>query len=325
MKICSYCKQPISSLGDQTLCPEISIILPIYNEINILQELYNQLTSALKKITESYELIFVDDGSRDGSYKFLEELNRKDSDHVRVLKLSRNFGHHIALTSGIQHSKGKYTVIMDSDLQDRPEEIEKLYEKIKEGYDCVYGNREDSTHSRFKKITSFLFNKLMNLIVDAYVPINSSVFRIMNRNFVENFNKLGEQERFIPGMMSWMGFKQTGILLKHGHRFSGKTKYSIVKMIRLSFNSLTSYSFLPLQISSLFGFIIAFLAGVAIIILAFRKILLGYIIDGWTSLIITILFIGGIQLIALGIMGEYIGRTYLESQKKPLYFIEKHL
>ena len=323
MNNCPSCNQLIPE--KQQPLVEISVVLPVFNEQETIKELYRRLTKTLQKISNSYELIFIDDGSKDLSFNLLEELTREDPKHMNVIKFSRNFGHHVAITAGIEHSRGKYTVLMDSDLQNPPEEIPLLYKKIKEGHDCVYGIRSRKTHTIFKNSASFLFNKLMNKIVKPTVPINSSIFRIMNRDFVLNFKKLPERERFISGLMSWMGFKQTGITVKQDPRFAGNTKYSLGKMFKLAMDSLSSFSYLPLQLSSYIGFFIAFFSFLVIIFLFIKYMIFGFPVSGWPSLMVTILFLSGIQLIALGLIGEYIGRVYVETQKKPLYLIEKKL
>ncbi|MBF0504467.1 MAG: glycosyltransferase family 2 protein [Candidatus Omnitrophica bacterium] len=310
-----------TSLGCQ-----LSVVLPVFNEEGNLRELYQRLSKVLRDNLNLtvYEIIFVDDFSRDGSWKIIEELNQKDP-LVRGIKFSRNFGHHIALSAGINSSRGDAVVMMDSDLQDLPEEIPKLYGMFSRGYDVVYGIRKVKKYNVFKKETSRIFNWLMNSIIDADVKINSNIFRIMSRRVIEVFNQYKERDRNITGLISYAGFKEIGVEVEHGARFSGKTKYSLTKMLRLAMNSLTAFSIRPLQLASWVGFILSFFGFISIIYLIIAKIFFGMGILGWTSLLVVIIFIGGIQMLFLGLLGEYIGRIFLEVKGRPLYVVEKYL
>ncbi|MCB0405349.1 MAG: glycosyltransferase family 2 protein [Bdellovibrionales bacterium] len=305
----------------QATC-ELSIVVPLYNEEANVEELYRRLTATLESLALSYELLFVDDGSRDSTFSKLLSLRTADP-RVGVLRFSRNFGHHLAITAGLQNAAGRYTVLMDGDLQDRPEDIPALYAKIKEGYQCVFGIRATRHDSPFKRLSSKLFAYLMNKLVKLDVPLNSCVFRIMDRQFVDAFNQLGERHRFVTGLMSWMGFKQVGIAVVHDKRFAGQTKYPLLKMLLLALNSVTSFSFRPLQIASLVGGLTALCSVLGIVILFYRRLVLGYGVTGWTSVMVTILFLGGVQLIALGVLGEYVGRSYDEQKARPLYIIDQ--
>lgn len=305
--------------------PEISVALPVFNEEGTLDELHRRLTAALQGLGVPYEIVFVDDGSSDGSWATLQALHARDPEHVRVVRFSRNFGHHVALTAAMRESRGAWTVIMDSDLQDRPEEIPALYAKAKEGWDCVFGIRQTRRDGWFKRATSQAFVALMNRIVHMQVPINTSVLRIMNRRFVDAFNSLPERHRFITGLMSWMGFRQVGIPVQHGERYAGETKYSLSKMVLLSVAAVTSFTFRPLQIASWIGTLTALAAMLGIGVLFYRRLVLGYGIVGWTSVMVTILFLGGVQLVALGVLGEYVGRSYDEQKQRPLYIVADRL
>lgn len=304
----------------------LSIVLPVYNEEGCLSELYQRLTktlTALKGIS-GYELVFVDDGSRDRSWPMIQSLHEKDPRVVGV-RFSRNFGHHMALSAGINIAKGQAVVMMDSDLQDQPEEIPKLYAKFLEGYDVVYGVRRQKKHGLIKQCLSLMFNKVMAVFSDTQIKINSHIFRIMSRRVVDVFNQFGERDRYIIGLISFAGFKETGVDVEHGVRAAGQTKYSFRKMMRLGMNSITAFSMRPLQVASWVGFFLAFLGFIAIIYLFILKIFFGMGILGWPSTMVVIIFIGGIQMLFLGLIGEYIGRIFLEVKRRPLYVIDTHL
>jgi dolichol-phosphate mannosyltransferase len=304
---------------------DISVIVPIFNEAGNLEELYRRLRAVVEKnLQVSYEFIFVNDGSTDDSWNIIEELHAKDS-NVKGIKFSRNFGHHVAITAGMDLAKGNSIILMDADLQDQPEEIPKLYEKFMEGYDVVFGIREERQHGFMKRITSKIFIFFMNKIVDSDVPINSNIFRIMNRKVVDTINQFRERDRFITGLISFVGFKQTGIKIIHGKRFSGTTKYDFFKLLKLALNTLTSFSYKPLQIASIMGISLSLLSFLLMTYLIIKKLIFGISILGWTSTIVIIFFIGGVQMLFLGLLGEYIGRIYAESKRRPLYTIDKEL
>jgi polyisoprenyl-phosphate glycosyltransferase len=306
-------------------CP-LSIVLPVFNEEGNLRELYQRLTKVLREDLDlsSYEIIFIDDFSKDGSWKLIEELHQKDP-LVKGIKFSRNFGHHIALSAGINTSTGNAVIMMDSDLQDLPEEIPKLHRMYIKGYDVVYGIRKKKKHSLFKKLTSHLFNVMMNSIIDADISINSNIFRIMSRRVIDVFNQYKERDRNITGLISYAGFKEIGVEVEHGERFSGSTKYSLRKMLRLGMNSMTAFSIRPLQMASWAGVLLSFVGFVAILYLVIIKIFFGVGILGWPSMMVVIIFIGGIQMLFLGLLGEYIGRIFLEVKGRPLYVVERYL
>ncbi len=304
---------------------DISIIVPIYNEEGNLQELYKRLTHVLEEqLRITYEIILVDDGSKDRSWLLINELHTRNS-NVKGIKFSRNFGHHIAITAGMDIAKGKAVILMDGDLQDQPEEIPKLYQKFLEGFDVVYGVRQERKHSFLKIMTSKIFILLINRIVGSEVPINSHIFRIMNRKVVNTLNQFRERDRFITGLISFIGFKQIGVEIQHGQRYAGKTKYTLFKLLKLAMNTVTSFSYKPLQLASLLGIIISCLSFLGVIYLVIKKFFCGVSIIGWTSTVVIILFIGGIQMLFLGVLGEYVGRIYAESQNRPLYVIKETL
>ncbi|MFH1287800.1 MAG: glycosyltransferase family 2 protein [bacterium] len=304
--------------------PKFSIVVPVFNEKSNLIILHERLTKVMENFGKSYEIIFIDDGSKDVSWNIVEQLHSKDN-NVKGLKFSRNFGHHVALTAGMDISKGDAVILMDADLQDQPEEIPVLYKKFQEGYDVVFGIRKERQHNLLKRITSKIFLFFMNRIVDSDVPINSHIFRIMSRRIVDTIKQFRERERFITGLISFVGFKQTGVKIKHGKRFSGKTKYGLGKLIMLALNTLTSFSYKPLQLASIIGAIVSLFSFCCIIYLVIKKLIFDIPIMGWTSIMVTVLFIGGVQMLFLGILGEYIGRTYSEVQNRPIYIVEDKL
>jgi dolichol-phosphate mannosyltransferase len=304
--------------------PFFSVVVPVYNEEGNLAELYRRLVATLEGTGRSFEIVFVDDGSRDGSYATIERLFQTDW-RVRALRFSRNFGHHLAITAGLDAARGEAVVLMDSDLEDRPEVIPALFAKLEEGYDVVYGVRQGRTHSLFKRVTSKLFMSLMNRIADGGTPLNTSILRIARRPVVDAVAACREQHRFILGLFSWVGFRQTGIDVEHGQRFAGETKYSLAKMIKLAMNTVTASSTLPLKAASFLGTVVSSLSFVYASVLLVRKLLWDTMVEGWTSTIVSGLFLGGVQLICLGILGEYVGRIYSEIQKRPLYVVASRL
>jgi glycosyltransferase involved in cell wall biosynthesis len=299
----------------------LSVVIPVYNEQHNINELYNRLTKVISGLAKSYEIIFVDDGSRDGSYQAMKALHQQDN-RVKVIKFSRNFGHHIAITAGLDYVQGDAVILMDADLQDLPEEIPKLYKKLKEGYDIVYAIRDIRKDPLWRKIASYLFYKLFKIFAKVEIPPSTGVFRIISRRAVERLKSCKEQSRFITALISWIGLPFAKINIKREARHSGKTKYNFKKLMQLALHGVTAFSYFPLQLATYLGFFVAtfsFLAGIYIII---QKLFFGFPIAGYASIIVSIFFIGGIQLLMLGMMGEYIGRIYTEVQNRPLYIIE---
>ena len=296
--------------------PEISVVLPLFNESGNIAALYRRLTASLESTREPYDILFVDDGSWDDSFDLLRRLHRKDPRHVSVLRLSRNFGQHAALTAGMDHARGNYVAIMDGDLQDRPEDIPKLYLKIREGYDCVFGVRVNRRHGTFKIMASRLFNRLVHRAIRPRFPIETSILRIMNRPFLRHFLSLRERHRCVTILTAWMGFRQIGVPVLHGRRFSGGTKYSLAKMAGLGWDVLTAFSLMPLRMAFVFG---AVAAGAALAGLA------GFPIAGGSYLWTMVLLFQGCQFLLLGVIGEYVGRSLAEQKNRPLYLIQQRL
>jgi glycosyltransferase involved in cell wall biosynthesis len=301
---------------------KISVVLPIYNEQDTIPELYKRLTTALRYDFSdfSYEIVFIDDGSKDQSPLLLKKLSDTDPT-VKSIIFSRNFGHHIAISAGLDYATGDYVVIMDSDLQDEPESIVILYNKLQEGYDVVYAQRLNKKFGWFKRTMSKFFLTCMHFLINEKIEINSTIFRIMKKQVVEEVRRIREAQRYVVGIIGWVGFKHTSVPVEHGLRKYGETKYPFFKQIKLACNAIFSFSEYPLRLITLLGFfftVVSFCLGSWIVM---RSFLYQAPVLGWTSLIVAVLFMGGIQLSVIGIIGEYLGRLYIEAKKRPLYVI----
>lgn len=319
----------INKTQDSSL--EFSIVIPIYNEEENISELYKRLTGVMEELCynskypiDSYEVIMVDDGSKDRSWQSIKELNKEDK-RVKGVSFSRNFGHHIAITAGLDYARGKAVILMDGDLQDPPEEIPKLFEKFKEGFEIVYGIRQHRRDSLFKKVTSYVFWWILRRFSGVDIPQGQTMLRILSRRLVNILKEMREQARFIHGLMAWTGFKVTTLEIEHSPRTRGKSKYNIPKMFRLAFHAVTSFSTVPLKIAIYMGFVSAFISFIIGIFFIYQKIFFGIPVLGYASIIISIFFVGGIQLLVLGLFGEYLGRTYQEVQRRPLYILKESL
>jgi polyisoprenyl-phosphate glycosyltransferase len=299
-----------------------SIIAPIYNEFESIPELFRRVSEVMDTTGETWEFILVDDGCTDGSTDRIRELAAKDK-RVRPVIFARNFGHQIAVTAGMDYSRGDAVVIIDADLQDPPEVILELAKKWKEGYEVVYAVRaEREGETKFKLWTASLFYRLIYRITDVKIPLDTGDFRLIDRKVVNVMNGMREKHRFLRGMGAWVGFKQIGVEYKRAARFSGETKYPLKKMLKLALNAITGFSYFPLQIATYFGFISAGIAILAIpIIIILRLVGATHFFEGQTTTLIAVLFLGGVQLISLGILGEYIGRIYDEAKGRPLYIV----
>lgn len=300
-----------------------SIIAPIFNEFENIPELYRRISEVMDSTGEPWELILVDDGCTDGSTDLIRELAERDS-RVRPVIFARNFGHQIAVTAGLDYSRGQAMVIIDADLQDPPETILELAKKWKEGYEVVYAVRaEREGETWFKLLTASLFYRLIYRITDVKIPLDTGDFRLLDRKVVNVMNSMRERHRFLRGMSSWIGFKQIGVEYKRAARHAGVTKYPFKKMFKLALNAITSFSYFPLQVATYFGFISAGMAILAIPIVAILRLAGSHFFEGQTTTLISVLFLGGVQLISLGILGEYIGRIYDEVKGRPLYVVRE--
>lgn len=304
--------------------PVLSIIAPNFNEAQTLPELYRRMREVLDATGETWELILVDDGSTDGSTDIIRDLSEKDH-RVRPVIFARNFGHQIAVTAGLDYSRGQAVVIIDSDLQDPPEVISDLVAKWREGYEVVYAIRtEREGESWFKLFTASLFYRIIYRITDVDIPMDTGDFRLLDRKVVNVLNKMRERHRFLRGMSVWVGFRQIGVPYKRVARFAGETKYPLKKMFRFASDAITGFSYFPLQMATYLGFISAGLSILAIpVVIALRLFGSHNPLIGQATTLIAVLFLGGVQLISLGILGEYIGRLYDEAKGRPLYVVRE--
>ncbi len=300
-----------------------SIIAPIYNEFDNLPELYARVSEVMNSTGAEWEFILVDDGSSDGSTARIRELAAQD-EKIRPVIFARNFGHQIAVTAGLDYSRGQAIVIIDADLQDPPETILQLAEQWRAGYEVVYAVRaEREGESWFKLATASLFYRLIYRITDVKIPLDTGDFRLIDRKVVNVMNSMRERHRFLRGMSAWIGFKQIGVEYKRAARHAGVTKYPFSKMLKLALNAITGFSYFPLQVATYFGFFAAGLAIVAIPVVAALRLAGSHFFEGQTTTLISVLFLGGVQLISLGILGEYIGRIYDEVKGRPLYVVRE--
>lgn len=301
-----------------------SLVIPIFNEQENLQELCQRFTRVMEGLNKSYEIIFVDDGSSDYSFQTLQNLHQKDR-QIRVIRFSRNFGHHIAITAGLDHAQGQTIVLMDGDLQDAPEDIPKLYAKFKQGYDIVYATRQTRKDPFFKKLNSKIFYQVLKLIGNISIPTDVGIFRIMSHRAAHALSRCREQSRFIVGLMDWTGFSSVGVAIERQPRYQGKPKYNFFKSLKLAINAITSFSHFPLKLATYIGFLMALVSSVLAVYIVIKKLFFNVSTSGYTSIIVSILFLGSIQLIIMGIIGAYIGRIYTEAQNRPLYIIKEKI
>ncbi len=300
-----------------------SVVAPIYDELDNLPEFYRRIKAAMDSSGDEWELVLVDDGSTDGSTEKIRELARLDP-HVVPVIFARNFGHQIAITAGWDYARGDAVIIIDGDLQDPPEIILELAEKWKQGYEVVYAVRsEREGESWFKKFSAALFYRIIYQITDVKIPLDTGDFRLMDRKVVNVLKTMHERHRFPRGMSAWVGFRQVGVEYKRAARFSGETKYPFRKMVRLALNAITSFSYFPLQVATFFGFLSAGIAILAIPVVIYLRVSGAAQLTGQATTLIAVLFLGGVQLISLGILGEYIGRLYDEAKGRPLYIVRE--
>ena len=305
--------------------PKYSIIAPIYNEFDNLKLLYERVSAVMNSTGELWEFVMVDDGSSDGSTNKILELKSGD-DKVKPVIFARNFGHQIAVTAGLDKSQGNAVIIIDADLQDPPEVILELIEKWKEGYEVVYAVRSKREgESWFKLFTASAFYSLIQRITDVYIPTDTGDFRLLDRKVVSVMNQMRERHRFLRGMSSWIGYKQIGVEYERAERYAGETKYPLKKMIRFASDAITGFSYFPLQLATYLGFIAAGISIIAIPVVIILRLAGSQAFFGQASTLIAVLFLGGVQLISLGMLGEYVGRLYDEAKGRPLYIVREDL
>ncbi len=297
-----------------------SIVAPVFNEEETLPHFYKRVIAVMESQAESFELLFVNDGSRDGSFRIMQELHRQDP-RVHAINFSRNFGHQIAISAGLDYARGQVVIILDADLQDPPEVIPGLIERWKKGAEVVYAQRtKREGETLFKLLTAAAFYRLIERITSIDIPCDTGDFRLLDRRVVDVLILMREQHRFMRGLSVWAGFRQEAVLYERHERFAGSTKYPLSKMIRFSLDAITSFSHVPLQLATSSGLLLAGLSLIGIGIAVILRLFTGAIV-GQASTLILVLFLGGIQLIFLGIIGEYLGRIYDEVRARPLYII----
>ena len=311
--------------------PRFSTVIPIYNEEENIPELSRRLTEAMEGLCsadavprDSYEIVMVDDGSRDASWQLIRQLHAKDP-RVRGVSFSRNFGHHIAVTAGLDVAKGDVVILMDGDLQDPPEEIPRLYARFKEGYDLVYGIRRERKDPALKRATSLLFWWMLRRFSGVDIPRGQTMLRVMSRRLADALKDMREYARFVHGMMAWAGFEVTTLEVEHSPRTRGRSKYNISGLFKLAFHAITSFSTVPLRLATYLGLLSAGFGLLCAFYFLYKKIFLGIPVLGYASIIVAVLLVGGVQLLILGIMGEYLGRVYQEVQRRPLYILKEQL
>ncbi|GAB2693837.1 glycosyltransferase family 2 protein [Paenibacillus thermoaerophilus] len=301
-----------------------TVIVPVYNEEEVIAHTYARLRETMDTLGEPYELLFVNDGSRDKTASILEGICAEDP-RVRLLDFSRNFGHQIAITAGMDHARGDAVVIIDADLQDPPKVILEMIDKWKQGYEVVYGKRlKRKGETLFKKVTAMLFYRFLRSMTSVDIPVDTGDFRLMDRKVVDVMRGLKEKNRFVRGLVSWVGFRQTAVEYVREERFAGETKYPLRKMIKFALDAITSFSFKPLRLATYFGFALSSVSFLYLLVVLYER-LFTTTQPGWASIVAINLLFNGIMLIMLGIVGEYVGRIYEESKNRPLYILRREI
>ncbi|QWU16868.1 dolichol-phosphate mannosyltransferase [Paenibacillus sophorae] len=300
-----------------------SVIVPMYNEEEVISHTYKRLKEVMDRSGDAYELIFVNDGSRDRSADMIREIADRDG-HVKLIDFSRNFGHQVAITAGMDYARGEAVVVIDADLQDPPEVILELIAKWKQGYEVVYAKRlKRHGETLFKKITAKLFYRLLSSMTSVDIPTDTGDFRLIDRKVCNVLRELKEKNRYVRGLVSWVGFRQTMVEYVREERFAGETKYPLKKMIRFALDGITSFSHKPLKIASYLGFLLSFSSFVFLFFVLMQKWFTSRTVPGWASIVGVNLLFNGIVLMILGVIGEYIGRIYDESKDRPLYIVRE--
>jgi dolichol-phosphate mannosyltransferase len=305
--------------------PTYTIIAPIYNEVENIPLLYTRVSEVMAQTSEPWEFVMVDDGSSDGSTEAILELKAQD-EKIKPVIFARNFGHQIAVTAGLDYSRGEAVIIIDADLQDPPEVILDLIKKWKEGFEVVYAVRAKRVgETWFKLFTASAFYRLIQRITDVNIPMDTGDFRLLDRKVVQVLNGMREKHRFLRGMSVWVGFKQTGVEYERAERFAGETKYPLKKMIRFASDAITGFSYFPLQLAMYLGFITAGISIISILAVIVLRLSGSQAFFGQATTLIAVLFLGGVQLISIGLLGEYIGRLYDEAKGRPLYITRENM
>ncbi|HEX6334339.1 MAG TPA: glycosyltransferase family 2 protein [Flavisolibacter sp.] len=302
---------------------QLSIVVPIYNESLNLQVLHDRLVQAVSGITHDYEMVWVNDSSTDSSLEIIRAFAAADTRH-RYISFSRNFGHQVAIMAGLNKCTGLAAVVIDGDLQDPPELIPALWKKYLEGYKVVYAQRRTRAGENvFRNAVIKLFYRLLHRTARINIPVDTGDFRLIDRKVIDVLRQMPEQHKFLRGQIAWLGFRQAAVLYDRDSRYAGKSNYGLGKLIRLALDGFTAFSNYPLRVATVSGFIVSFIAFLIILYALYSKFVLGGVISGWTSLIISTMFIGGVQLICIGIIGEYISRINSDVRRRPLYVVEE--
>jgi len=301
---------------------EISVVIPVFNEEKGLPELYTRLTTSLNLITDNYKLIFVDDGSKDNTLAYITGLSNVDK-HVSYISFSRNFGHQVAISAGLDFAQGNTVVIIDGDMQDPPELIPDLYKKYKEGYNVVYAKRSARRGEKiYKKVAANIFYRTLRSITTVDIPLDTGDFRLIDRKIVNVLKKMPEKTKFFRGQIAWIGFKQTSVEFERDYRKYGEAGYTVSKLVKLAFDGITGFSEVPMRLALWMGFIISGGAFIILLFTIYYRFIMKDVFSGTTVLVICFMFIGGIQLLTIGIIGEYLNRINNETRNRPLYIIE---
>jgi polyisoprenyl-phosphate glycosyltransferase len=302
-----------------------SIVIPLYNEEEVVNECIKRVTKVMDSTGYGYEVVFVNDGSHDATYSIMEKECQRDK-RLKLIDFSRNFGHQTAITAGMDYAQGDAVIVMDADLQDPPEVLPRMIEKYHEGYDVVYAVRtKREGESFFKRFTAKVFYRFLKFMCSIDIPVDTGDFRLLSRRVINVMKKLTERNRYVRGLVSWVGFRQTGIEYERDRRFAGETKYPLKKMLKLSVDGITSFSTKPLKLSKNLGLVMAFSGFIYALYVIIQRLTNNAVQSGWASTVVLILVVGGIQLIMLGIIGEYIARIFDESKNRPLYIVRETL
>ena len=302
-----------------------SVIVPLYNEEAVVQDSYERIREVMDTTGEPYEIIFVNDGSKDSTYQKVREILKNDK-NVKLISFSRNFGHQSAITAGMDYCTGQAVIVIDADLQDPPEVMLKMIEKWKEGYEVVYGKRiKRKGETLFKKATAKIFYRILSKTTDVEIPIDTGDFRLIDRKVCDALKAMPERNRYVRGLISWLGFRQTGVEFVREKRLAGETKYSMKKMFKLAWDGITAFSNAPLKLATYIGVSISAVSFLYLLVVICQKLFTDTTVQGWASLVAISLFFNGVILIVLGIIGEYIRRIYDEAKGRPIYIISEKI
>jgi dolichol-phosphate mannosyltransferase len=306
----------------ETAQPDLSVVIPVYNEEDNLPQLYERLTNALEAVGLSYEIVFVDDGSRDTSVAYLRELAARDP-RISAVELARNFGHQVAISAGLDYSRGQGVIVMDADLQDPPEVLPQFIAKWREGHDVVYAIREQRKEGWLKRAAYATFYRFLQRVANIEIPLDAGDFCIMDRRVVDVLSGMPERNRFVRGIRSWVGLSQVGLAYERQARHAGRPKYTFTRLIYLALDGLVSFSYIPLRAITMLGFSVSLLSIVLAIFYAIKKLTVGLNPPGFATITVAIFFLAGMQLITIGVIGEYVGRIFEEVKQRPLYILRQ--